>query len=417
MDSQVAEKARMARDAAYLLANTSTVLKNSALENIAGNLVKQEDRIMSANRIDLENLKQKPGYTSAFYDRLLLDSARIKGMAGGLQDIMALPDPVGEIESMWKRPNGLQVGRVRVPMGVVGIIYEARPNVTVDAAALALKSGNAVVLRGSSEALNSNKALVDVIRESLVAVGIPPECVVLIEDTGRAAVQEMMRLNEYLDVLIPRGGPALIKNVIENSTVPVIQTGAGNCHTYVDEGADTDMAVAVAVNAKVHRPGVCNAMETLLVHSSAAESFLPPALDALFDRNVEVRGCSQTQKFNPGVKPAGEEDWKTEYLDLILAVRVVDSIDEAIGHINRYGTGHSECIVTSDYRRSQQFLNRVDAAAVYVNASTRFTDGYEFGLGAEMGISTQKLHARGPMGLQALTSLKYIIYGDGQVRG
>ncbi len=412
----IKEKVMEARQASLVLANASTDLKNMTLLNVAEELKKQEKKILAANKIDLDNLLQKESYTKAFYDRLLLNSQRIVGMAEGLRDIVALADPVGEIESMSKRPNGLLVGRRRTPLGVIGIIYEARPNVTVDAFGLALKSGNAVVLRGSSEALNSNKAMVEVIRESLNKSGLPANCIVLIEDSDRAAARELMTMNQFIDVLIPRGGPSLIRTVIENATVPVIQTGAGNCHTYIDESANIDTAISIAINAKVHRPGVCNAMETMLVNKNVADIFLPDALKALSEEGVEIRGCSVTQKYHPSVIPATEEDWQTEYLDMLLAVRVVNDMQEAIDHIHQYGTGHSEAIVTSDYQRSMDFLQRVDAAAVYVNASTRFTDGSEFGLGAEMGISTQKLHARGPMGLNALTSFKFVIFGGGQIR-
>lgn len=414
--SGVKEKVTAARQASFVIAGASTELKNKTLSKVAEELKKQEEKILAANKKDLDNLKQKDNYSKAFYDRLLLNSERIEAMGEGLNDIVSLPDPVGEIESMSKNPDGLVVGKMRTPLGVVGIIYEARPNVTVDAFALALKSGNAVVLRGSSEALNSNKAMVEVIRESLENSGLPADCVVLIEDTDRAAAREMMTMDKYIDVLIPRGGHALIRAVIENSTVPVIQTGAGNCHTYIDESADIDSAISIAVNAKVQRPGVCNAMETLLVNKNIAESFLPKVLKELSEKNVEIRGCEVTRKYSASVLPATEEDWETEYLDLILAVKVVHNMQEAVDHINKYGTGHSEAIITSDYQRSMDFLKKVDAAAVYVNASTRFTDGFVFGLGAEMGISTQKLHARGPMGLKALTSLKFIIFGEGQVR-
>ncbi len=416
MSSHVRDTVFSARQASFALANKSTEIKNKALLEVAENLKSSEQHILDANKVDLDNLTKKDDYSKAFYDRLLLDSKRINSMADGLKDIVSLPDPVGEVESMSKTPDDLTVGRIRTPLGVIGIIYEARPNVTVDAAGLALKSGNAVVLRGSSEAINSNKALVKVIQESLEKTGLPAGGVVLIEDTDRAAAQELMNMDDMLDVLIPRGGYSLIRNVVENSTVPVIETGAGNCHTYVDESADNKMAVSIARNAKIQRPGVCNAMETLLVNHSIAENFLPDVLEALDREGVELRGCPETQKYHSAVKEATSEDWETEYLDLILAVRVVKDLHEAIHHIQTYGTGHSEAIVTNNYRNSRIFLQQVDAAAVYVNASTRFTDGNQFGLGAEMGISTQKLHTRGPMGLKALTSLKYIIYGDGQIR-
>ncbi len=414
--SVLEKKVREAKRVSYILAAAPTDKKNGALLKIAEQLKVNEEKVLAANKIDTENLRQKEGFTNAFYDRLLLTPERIDGMADGLKDIVALPDPVGELSDMTRRPNGIMVGSMRTPLGVVGIIYEARPNVTVDAAGLALKSGNAVVLRGSSEAINSNKALVAVIQDSLEICGLPRDGVVLIEETDRTAAKELMSMNKYLDVLIPRGGKALIKAVIENATVPVIQTGAGNCHTYIDEHASLDMAVEIAVNAKVQRPGVCNAMETLLVHRNIAAAYLPAILSRLMEKGVEIRGCVETGKHHPDVRPATDEDWDTEYLDLILAVKVVDSIQEAIDHIHTYGTGHSEAIVSADYLRTKEFYEKVDAAAVYVNASTRFTDGFVFGLGAEMGISTQKLHARGPMGLKALTSLKYIILGEGQIR-
>jgi len=412
----VREKALAAKKASYALSGVSTEIKNKALNKIAEGLKEQKKEILAANEVDLQNLQNKEGYSKAFYDRLLLKSDRIDGMADGLSDIIALPDPVGEVESMSRMPSGISVGKMRTPLGVIGIIYEARPNVTIDAAGLALKSGNSVILRGSSEALNSNKALVDVIRQSLEASDLPADCAVLIDDTRREAAQELMNMDDLLDVLVPRGGHTLIRSVIENATVPVIQTGAGNCHTYVDEDADLEMALSVAVNAKVQRPGVCNAMETLLVNKSIAKDFLPRVIDAMIKEGVEIRGCKDTQAYHSSVKPASEDDWGTEYLDLILAIKVVDNVDEAIAHIQEYGTGHSEAIVTENYSRSKAFIQQLDAAAVYVNASTRFTDGFEFGLGAEMGISTQKLHTRGPMGLKALTSSKYIVLGDGQIR-
>jgi glutamate-5-semialdehyde dehydrogenase len=346
----------------------------------------------------------------------MLDEKRVRAMAEGVRQIIALPDPVGEMVSMTRRPNGLRVGRVRVPLGVIGIIYEARPNVTVDAAALCLKSGNAVVLRGGTEAINSNRALSRIIEGAAEKAGVPAGSIALIEDVDRAAVMEMIRLDKYFDAIIPRGGENLVRAVAENAVVPIIYHAAGNCHVYVDKAADLAMACDIVYNAKVQRPGVCNAMETLLVHRDIAQEFIPMIFSRLKERNVELRGCATTQSLDPSVKAATEEDWVTEYLDLILAVRVVDDMDSAIDHIHRYGSRHSEAIVTESYSRAQEFLYRVDAAAVYVNASTRFTDGFEFGFGAEIGISTQKLHARGPMGLPELTSTKFIIYGDGQVR-
>lgn len=416
MHPEVLEKCRQARKASKLLAGASTAIKNKALEKIAVSLEISKKEIIEANKKDLERLESEDHYTDAFHDRLMLNESRIAEMAEGLRGIADLDDPVGEVIKMWKRPNGLEIGQVRVPIGVIAIIYEARPNVTVDAGGLALKAGNTVILRGSSEALNSNRALIKVIRQSLSAIELPGDAIALIEDTDRSAAFDLMQADRYLDLLIPRGGLSLINAVVENSTVPVIQTGTGNCHTFVDYNADLDKAVAITVNAKVQRPGVCNALETLLVHKDIAPRFLTKVLPALTKLGVEIRGCPETQTYLPDIKPATEQDWETEYLDLVLAVRVVEDLDRAIDHINQYGTGHSEAIITDSYDHSRIFMAKVDAAAVYVNASTRFTDGSAFGLGAEMGISTQKLHARGPMGLEALTALKYIIYGSGQVR-
>jgi glutamate-5-semialdehyde dehydrogenase len=414
--SEVVRKAAEAREASVVMAAATTKQKDAAILAMARVIRENRQAVLEANALDLARLTGKDGYSKAFYDRLKLTETRIAGMEEGLLQLSALPDPIGEVTGMTLRPNGLQVGRVRVPLGVIGIIYEARPNVTVDAAALSLKAGNSVVLRGSSEAIDSNKALARLLRAAVESAGLPAGAVTLVEDTDRSAVLEMMRLNKYLDVLIPRGGASLIQSVVENASVPVIETGIGNCHTFVDASADLEMAEAIAINAKTQRPGVCNAMETLLVHSAVAASFLPLVLEKMFAAGVEVRGCPRTQSYDRRVLAASEDDWYTEYLDLILAVKVVDSLQEAITHINRYGSGHSEAIVTAQYRNARQFLAAVDAAAVYVNASTRFTDGFEFGLGAEMGISTQKLHARGPMGLTELTTSKFIIFGDGQVR-
>jgi len=408
-------KGEKAKKASYVLANMSSAQKDNALRKMAELLVKEQSRILEANALDIQKAEDK-GIKGALIDRLTLNEKRIAGMADGLLQITALPDPVGEVVSMWKRPNGLQIGQKRVPIGVVGMIYEARPNVTVDAAGLCIKSGNAVVLRGGSEAINSNKAIISVINAALAETGMPEGTVQLIEDTGRETAARMMKLNEYIDVLIPRGGEGLIKSVVQNSTIPVIQTGTGNCHVYVDGDADLDMAERIVINAKTSRPGVCNAMETLLVDAAVAEKFLPKALKALQDLKVEIRGCEKTRAVYSDCVPAVEEDWDKEYLDYILAVKVVEGIDEAIEHINRHGTKHSEAIITNNYSKAQRFLNEIDAAAVYVNASTRFTDGGEFGFGAEIGISNQKLHARGPVGLRELTTIKYIIYGDGQIR-
>ncbi len=415
LESELKEIGRKAKEAAYKLATLSTNQKNEALLAMARALEERSAVILAANEADMEEGRAK-GLSNALLDRLLLTPERIREMAEGLRALAALPDPVGEVVRMWTRPNGLQIGKMRVPLGVVGIIYEARPNVTVDAAGLCLKSGNAVILRGGSEAINSNKAIASVISMAATNAGIPEGAIQLIGTTDREAVNILMRMNEYIDVLIPRGGAGLIQTVVQNATVPVLETGVGNCHVYVEEDADLEMAKRIVVNAKTQRPGVCNAMETLLVHEAVAPAFLPMVAEALREKGVELRGCPRTCEIIPDCIPATEDDWKTEYLDLILAIRVVNDLDEAIEHIHTYGTKHSEAIVTSSYKKAREFLQRVDAAAVYVNASTRFTDGYQFGFGAEIGISTQKLHARGPMGLEELTTTKYIIFGDGQIR-
>ena len=404
-----------AREAAYRLGAASAGQKNDALEAIAGALHCRAAEIIEANAADLAAAREN-GMSQSMIDRLSLDEKRIAGIVDAVRQVAALDDPVGEVLGGATRPNGIRIVKTRVPLGVVGIIFEARPNVTVDAAALCLKSGNACILRGGKEAIRSNNALAGVMRDAVAQAGLPADCIQLVEDTSRESANQMMKLSGYLDVLIPRGGAGLIRAVVENSTVPVIETGTGNCHVFVDASADLDMAVEIIVNAKAQRPSVCNAAETLLVHREIAGRFLPAAARALAEKNVRLLGCDRTCAILEGVAPATEEDYATEFLDYILAVRVVDSVDEAIEHINRYGTRHSECIVTSDYANSQRFLQRVDAAAVYVNASTRFTDGGEFGLGAEIGISTQKLHARGPMGLREMTTYKYLIYGEGQIR-
>ena len=408
--------AQRARQAARALAYLDTGTKNRALLAMAGALKARQAEIMAANAEDLAQARQAD-YRQAFIDRLLLDEKRILEMAQGLQEVAALPDPVGTVISGSRRPNGLELAKVRVPLGVIGIIYESRPNVTVDAAGLCLKAGNAVVLRGGSEAIRSNVAIVEVIAAAAYQAGVPQGAIELIHSTDRAAVMELMRLTDYLDCLIPRGGAGLIRSVLENAQVPVIETGVGNCHVYVDESADLDMALEIVFNAKCQRPGICNAMETLLVHQAVAERFLPLMAARLVPAGVELRGDERTRQLLPDLAPATEEDWATEYLALILAVAVVDDLSAAMDHIARYGTRHSEAIVTSDYAHAQRFLEQVDAAAVYVNASTRFTDGGQFGLGAEIGISTQKLHARGPMGLAELTSCKWVVRGEGQVRG
>jgi glutamate-5-semialdehyde dehydrogenase len=407
--------AKRAREAARLLAGLSTQAKNDALEAMASALVDRQQELMEANAQDIAAGRQS-GMSEALIDRLTLTEKRVADMAEGLCQVAALPDPVGEVIEGWTRPNGLQIRKVRVPMGVIGIIYESRPNVTVDAAGLCLKAGNAVILRGGSEAIRSNLALVRVIGEAAVAAGVPAGAIELIETTDRAAARELMRMNEYVDVLIPRGGAGLIRNVVENSTCPAIETGEGVCHLYVDGAADLEMAERVTVNAKVQRPSVCNAIETLLVHRDVAHRFLPSVAKHLREDGVELRGCERTRAILPDVVPATEEDWSAEYLALILAVKVVDSVEDAVEHITRYGTRHSESIITDDYPSARRFIDAVDAACVYVNASTRFTDGFEFGLGAEIGISTQKLHARGPMGLRELTTYKYVIEGEGQIR-
>jgi len=414
-ESEVRRKARLAKAAARRLALLSTERKDAALRAIAAELEAKADEIIAANGKDLENARQK-GVSAALLDRLALTRERIQGIAAGVREVAELPDPVGETVRAWRRPNGLEISQVRVPLGVVGIIYEARPNVTADAAALCLKSGNAALLRGSSEALESNKAIAAAIQDALEQSGLPREAVQLIEDTDRSAAQEMMRLNGLIDVLIPRGGAGLIQAVVQNATVPVIETGVGNCHIYVHADADLDKAEAIVINAKTRRCSVCNAVETLLVDAKVAEAFLPRIGRALEEAGVEIRGCERTRRWIPQAKPAVEEDWYAEYLALILAVKVVDGIDEAIDHIERYGSHHSDAIVTENYSVARRFTREVDSAAVYVNASTYFTDGNQFGFGAEIGISTQKLHARGPMGLTELTSTKYVIHGDGQIR-
>ena len=413
--SSLISMGQKAKEASYELGVASPGQKNEALTFMAEELIKAKEEIIKANEIDRQNAIKK-GITDALLDRLSLDDSRIEAMAQGLLDIVKLQDPVGEVTNMWQMPNGLQIGQKRVPIGVLGIIYESRPNVTSDAAGLCLKSGNAVILRGASDAINSNKAVAKALVAGIKRSGLPQDCVQLLEDTSRETAREMMRLNNYIDVLIPRGGAGLIKSVVQNATVPVIETGTGNCHIFVDETADLEMAKAIVLNAKVQRPGVCNAAEKLLVHESIANEFLPTIVKALRENGVEVRGCDKAQAIVDDIKVIEEPEWHQEYLDLIIAVKVVKDVDEAIKHINKYNTGHSESIVTESYKNSQKFLQRVDAAAVYVNASTTFTDGGEFGFGGEIGISTQKLHARGPMGLKELTTSKYIIFGDGQIR-
>lgn len=415
LDELMQKKAAVAKAAAYEMALVSTVVKNQALQAMADALEKRKELILTANAQDLEDARQK-GVKRSYLDRLLLDDARITQMAEGLRQIAALPDPIGEGNYSTIRPNGLEIRRVRVPLGVIGIVYEARPNVTADAAALCLKSGNSVLLRGGSEAIRSNQAIWSLLAEAAYHNGIPEGSIQFVETTERQAVDIMMHLNQYLDVIIPRGGAGLIRRIVESSVVPVIETGSGICHMFVDASADQDMALKIAINAKTSRPSVCNAMETLLVHAAIAAEFLPRLQAAMEEKHVELRGCERARQICPTMAAATAEDWATEYGELILSVRVVDGLDEAIAHINRYNTGHSETIVTENLVNAHHFQRAVDAAAVYVNASTRFTDGFEFGFGAEIGISTQKLHARGPMGLNELTSTKYLIYGEGQIR-
>ncbi|TQR46826.1 glutamate-5-semialdehyde dehydrogenase [Paenibacillus popilliae] len=413
--SEVLSKATLAKEAAAVMNRLTTDQKNEALLRMADLLVQHADSIIEANAKDLERGKQQ-GTSVSLLDRLALNETRIEDMAEGLRQIAELTDPVGDVLEKIDRPNGLHIEKIRVPLGVIGMIYEARPNVTVDAAGLCLKTGNAVVLRGGSSALESNKRIVAVLHEALKLTSVPVEALQLIEDAARASVDEMLKCNGLLDVVIPRGGASLIQNVVQNATVPVIETGAGICHTYIDQSADPEMAEAIAFNAKVQRPSVCNSMETLLVHEQFAERHLTGLLEGFDTHRVELRGCERTIAYAPWAKKASEQDYATEYNDYVLNVRVIDSLDEALEHIARYGTKHSECIVTENKDRASRFLREVDAAAVYHNASTRFTDGFEFGFGAEIGISTQKLHARGPMGLPALTSTKYRIYGKGQIR-
>lgn len=412
---QLGENAKKAKSA---IANAKTGDKNSILVKIAENLRKNVDRILVENKKDLESAKNN-GISEAMSDRLKLSKERIDAIADACIELTALKDPVGEVLEGSVRPNGIKITKVRVPMGVIGIIYESRPNVTVDAASLCIKSGNAVILRGGKEAINSNKVLMDVMRESVAECGFPADIVQLVEDTSRESASKMMKANGYIDVLIPRGGKGLISSVVQNATVPVIETGSGNCHIYIDESADINMAVEITDNGKTQRPSVCNALETCLVHKSVAESFLP-ALKERFEANntcVELRGCDETRRIlGNAVKTASDEDYATEFNDYILAVKVVESIDEAIEHIEKYSTGHSECIVTEKLSSAEKFQKEVDSACVYVNCSTRFTDGGEFGLGAEIGISTQRLHARGPMGLSELTTCKYLVDGNGQIR-
>ncbi len=412
----VKEIAKAAKEVSYKLIDISTEIKNRTLKKAAELIKEKQDLIEKENRKDLIAGEEK-GLSKAMIDRLLLNEKRINGMIQVLHDVASLNDPVGEVIKMWKRPNGLRIGKMRVPLGVVGIIYESRPNVTVEAASLCIKSSNSVILKGGSEAINSNRVLVNILKEAAALEGFPEEAIQFIDTTDRSAVKEMLQLDEYIDVIIPRGGEGLIRFVAENARMPVIKHYKGVCHVFIDEFADLEKAWNICFNAKVQRPGVCNAMETMLVHSAIADAFLPTMIDMFKKVKVELRGCERTRSYDPDyIKPATEDDWYAEYLNLILAVRVVDSLDEAIDHINTYGSHHSDAIVTENYTNGMKFLNRVDSAAVYINASTRFTDGNVFGLGAEMGISTDKVHVRGPMGLEDLTIPKYIIFGYGQIR-
>lgn len=411
--SQLGENARKSKAS---IANASTKDKNHILEVIAANLLDNTERILESNKKDLESAKDN-GISDAMSDRLRLTEGRIKDMSDACRELIALKDPVGEVLEGSVRPNGMRITKTRVPMGVIGIIYESRPNVTVDAATLCIKSGNAVILRGGKEAINSNKVLIDIMRESVAECGFPMDIVQLVCDTSRETASAMMKANGYIDVLIPRGGKGLINAVVNNATVPVIETGSGNCHIYIDNTLDLDMAVNITDNGKTQRPSVCNALETCLVHKGIAETFLPLLKERLDRHNVELRGCSETIRIlGDSVKPATEEDYATEYNDYILAIKVVENIEEAIAHISKYSTGHSECIITQNISNAEKFQKEVDSACVYVNCSTRFTDGNEFGFGAEIGISTQRLHARGPMGLNELTTFKYLINGSGQTR-
>ena len=409
------ELATKAKEAKYQVALLSTDTKNKAIIAVADALESNCAPIISANEIDMANGQTK-GLSQGLLDRLKLNEDRIKGMAEGLRQVASLDDPIGQVTENWTRPNGLKISKRLVPIGVVGVIYEARPNVTADVFGLCFKTGNSIILKGGSDALESNKAIVKIIKDTLLKENLPVDAITLIEDTSRESTKELMRLNGYVDVLIPRGGAGLIKSVVENASVPVIETGSGNCHIYVDHEADIDMAIQIIINAKTQRIGVCNACESLVIHEDIAASLLPKLTVALREHGVQIFADARAKSLMEGSLEATEEDFRTEYLDYIISVKTVSSVEEAIAHINKYNTGHSESIITKDEVNANKFLDGIDAACVYVNASTRFTDGFEFGFGAEIGISTQKLHARGPMGLKALTSYKYIILGNGQVR-
>ncbi len=411
----IADMAKRARAAARKVANLKTDIKNRVLLSTAERIIDNRSRLQDENKKDLEKGKTK-GLSNAFLDRLELSDKVIESMAQGLKEVAALADPVGEVTKMWKRPNGLMVGRVRIPLGVIGMIYESRPNVTIDAAGLCLKAGNAVILKGGSDAINSNLALASILQDSLKEFGVPPDAVQVIPTTDRSAVTEMLSREEEIDLIIPRGGEGLIRFVVQNSQIPVLKHYKGVCHCYVDKGADLDMARKICFNAKVQRPGVCNAMEGMLVHKDISSQFLPTIGEEFKNAGVEIRGCPETTRLLDYAKPASEDDWGQEFLDLILAVKVVDSMEEALDYIDRYGSNHTEAIITKDYQRARRFLDEVDASLVLVNASTRFNDGGQLGLGAEIGISTSKLHAYGPMGLEELTTTKFIAFGDGQIR-
>ena len=415
INQYVSDKAKKAKAASRALANLSTEIKNNALFKMAAGLEKESAKLISENKKDLAAAEQK-GLSKAMIDRLTLNPDRIKAMANGLREVAALPDPVGEVLAMRRRPNGMEVGKMRVPIGLIGIIYESRPNVTADSAALCLKSGNGVLLRGGSESVHSNTAIVEVLSKAGAEAGIPENAVSFIENPDRACVMEMLKQNQYVDLIIPRGGEGLIRMVSENSTIPVIKHDKGICHVYVDSKADLAMAGDICFNAKVQRPGTCNAMETMLVHQDIARTFLPAFISRMKAAGVEIRGCEKTITICPDIKKATDKDWDTEYNDLILNVKIVQSMEEAMEHIALHGSQHSEAIVTNDYQNARRFQREVDASAVFVNASTRLNDGYEFGLGAEIGISTTRIHARGPMGLEELTSTKFIVFGNGQIR-
>lgn len=415
ISENIAKIAADARAASYIMARLSSSAKNDLLTNMAAALIDNTPLLIEKNRLDLEK-GEKKGLSTAMLDRLMLDEARIRGMADGLREVALLSDPVGEVTRMWKRPNNLMVGKMRIPLGVIGIIYEARPNVTADAAALCLKAGNSVILRGGSEAINSNVAIARVLGDEMAKAGIPTGALSVIPFTDREGVLQMLRQEEFIDLIIPRGGESLIRFVVEHSKIPVIKHYKGVCHIFVDSSADFEMAERLIVNAKTQRPGVCNALETLLIHKDVAETFVPRISDILSGLKVELRGDETFRLFAPDAKAAGEDDWYAEYLDLILACRVVDDMDEAIAHINKYGSLHTEAIVTSDYGNAQRFIREVNSGVVLVNASTRFSDGNQLGLGAEIGISTTKLHSFGPMGLEDLTTTKFIVYGEGQIR-